>query len=196
MSKPYRAGVLVLAFSGIAAAQVAVLQIQITEGDGAVYAPGSRSTRPLAVQVTDETGQPVAGATVSFLFPEQGPSGIFSNGLRTELAKTDSSGRASVRNFQLTRIGGAFSIRITAIKDQARAGTVASQYISETAAPAARQILRKPGRKRMLIAIAIGAGVAGAAVLASSRGGSNTPGAGSSPPPLSIGTPTITIGRP
>ena len=66
MKQSCLAAALVVALSGSATAQVAILQIQIVEGEGAVYAPGARSARPLAVEVTDETGRPVAGAAVSF----------------------------------------------------------------------------------------------------------------------------------
>ena len=52
----------------------------LTEGDGAIYAKGSRATRGLTVLITDETGRPVEGATVSFSLPADGPSGEFSSG--------------------------------------------------------------------------------------------------------------------
>jgi hypothetical protein len=78
-----------------AIAQVAVLQIHFIEGEGAVHAPGSRTPRPLTVEVTDETGKPVSGAAVSFHLPDEGPGGAFANGLRTEVAITDVQGRVS-----------------------------------------------------------------------------------------------------
>ena len=55
-------------------AQVAILQIQVTGGEGSVHAPGARDARAIAVVVTDETGRPVDGAAVSFHLPDQGPS--------------------------------------------------------------------------------------------------------------------------
>jgi hypothetical protein len=113
-------------------AQIAVLQIKVLEGEAAVHPPGARIVRPLTVEVTDENGRPVAGAAVSFQLPPEGPSGLFSNGLRTDLVLTDASGRASIHSVQLNRIGGQFRVRITAVKEQARAGAVSSQYIGET----------------------------------------------------------------
>ena len=43
LSSPRSAGGFVLALSCAAAAQVAILQIRVIEGEGAVHAPGSRS---------------------------------------------------------------------------------------------------------------------------------------------------------
>ena len=117
--------------SGPATAQVAIVQIGIVEGEGAVHVPGSRIARPLTVEVTDETGKPVAGAAVTFLLPENGPGGTFATGLRTDVAITDSRGRGGAHSLQLNRISGRFQIRIVASKEQARAGTVSFQYIGE-----------------------------------------------------------------
>src|SRR5687767_1440058 len=94
------------------AAQIAILQIHVIEGEAAVHIPGSRSSRPLTVEITDETGKPVADAAVSFHVPEEGPGGSFLNGLRTTVATTDARGRASVRGLQVNRNPGRFQIRI------------------------------------------------------------------------------------
>src|ERR1044071_5355988 len=99
----FRLTALAATLAGAAIAQVAILQIQLVEGEGAVHAPGSRSSRPLTVEVTDETGKPVPGAAVSFHLPEDGPGGAFGNGLRTEVATTDSHGRACLHGLQLNR---------------------------------------------------------------------------------------------
>ena len=37
-----------------ALAQVAILQIRVIEGEGAVHLPGSRSSRPITVEITDD----------------------------------------------------------------------------------------------------------------------------------------------
>ncbi len=128
--KAFFLGALVLALPCVAMAQIAVLQIKVLEGEAAVHPAGARIPHPLTVEVTDETGRPVAGAAVSFQLPPEGPSGLFSNGLRTDLVLTDASGRASIHSVQLNRTGGQFRIRITAVKEQARAGAVSTQYIA------------------------------------------------------------------
>jgi hypothetical protein len=125
------AGALVLALPAVIGAQVATVQLKVVEGEGAVHASGGRAVKPLIVEVTDETGHPVVGAAVSFHFPEQGPSGIFFNGLRTDVVISDTAGRATVRGFQLNHNAGPFQFRITAAKDQARAGIISTQYVSD-----------------------------------------------------------------
>jgi len=122
-----------LLFACIAAAQDGILHIKIVAGDGGTYAPGAHAGKPVSVEVTDGKGQRVAGARVSFQVPEQGPGGLFTNGLRTDLATTDANGRATVRGLQLNRVPGSFPVRITAATDQGRAGTIAKLSISGSA---------------------------------------------------------------
>lgn len=189
---------LCLVWAAPALAQVAILQIRVIEGEGAVHLPASRSARPITVEITEETGKPVAGAAVSFHLPEDGPGGTFVNGLRTEVVITDGSGRASLRGLVANRIPGRFQIRILASKEQARAGTVSFQYVAEPrGGPTARSTDPSGRRKWMAVAAAVAGGaVAG---IVATRGGSAGPGAAASapvPPALSIGTPAITVGKP
>jgi hypothetical protein len=186
-----------------ALAQVAILQIRVIEGEGAVHQPGSRSTRPIAVEITEETGKPVSGAAVSFHLPEDGPGGAFVNGLRTEVVITDAHGRASLHGLLANRIPGRFQIRILASKEQARAGTISFQYVAElkggvtavSAAPASRI-------KWIAVAVAVAGGaVAG---IVASRGGAASPAAATPAAVpastvslvLTIGNPSITVGKP
>jgi len=197
---------MVIAVSGITSAQVAILQIQVVEGEGSVHFPGVRTNRSLTVEVTDETGKPVPGAAVSFHLPEDGPGGTFVNGLRTDIAITDARGRASVRAFQTNRLPGRFQLRIVASKEQARAGTVSFQYVGETvgggtaAAPrAATATSATPHSNRKWYAIAAAvAGGAVAGVLASRGSSASAVGPPVTPPPpaLTIGVPSISVGKP
>jgi hypothetical protein len=213
LRRDWAAAALVLALASIAPAQVAILQIQIVEGEGGVYAPGARSSRPLTVEVTDETGRPVAGAAVSFHLPEDGPSGTFPNGLRTEVATTDERGRAVLRAMQLNRVPGRFQMRIIASKEQATAGTVSFQYIADPLSGAAlagagnrktKEASRvsggSHGHKKWIFIVAAAGGAAAAAVLAGHSGGA-APSAGPAsnsptPIPTTIGAPSITVGKP
>jgi len=129
--KAFLARALVFAFPCVVVAQTAILQIKVLEGEGAAHPTGARVSRPVTVQVTDEAGQPVAGAAVSFQLPPEGASGVFSNGLRTDLVITDAAGRATIHAIQLNRNSGQLRLRITAVKEQARAGIVSVQYIND-----------------------------------------------------------------
>ena len=185
-----------------AAAQIAILQIQVIEGEGTVHAPGSRSAHPLTVDVTDETGRPVEGAAVTFHLPENGPGGSFGNGLRTEVATTDARGRASAPSFQLNRTPGRFAIRIIASKEQARAGIESFQYVAElnsgaAAAPAARSATGR--RWKWALAVVVAGGAVGGVIASRSKGNSSAPASASAQPPgtpVSIGTPVIAVTQP
>jgi hypothetical protein len=193
---------------GAATAQVAILQIHIIEGEGAVHPPGSKISRPLVVEVTDETGRPVPSAAVSFHLPDDGPTGVFLNGLRTEVSTTDATGRAALHGLVLNRTPGRFLIRVVASKEQARAGVISFQYIAEPRSGAAaaspsrspagpRQGASAGGHARWLIVAAIVGGGAVAGILGSARKSAGTPAATTPPAStLTIGPPSSTVGKP
>src|SRR5258708_25199991 len=143
-----------------------IVQLKVVEVEGVVYRTGTRATRGLTVLVTDETGKPVEMATVSFRLPDEGASGTFGSGLRTEIATTGPDGRATVWGMQWNKTPGPVEIRITAIKDEARAGIVSTQYLSDAIAPKAGgegtfSASHKGRTKWVLIAAAAGGAVAG-----------------------------------
>ena len=184
--------------------QVAILQIRVVEGDGAVHAAGSRATRGLIVEVTDETGKPVAGAAVNFRLPDEGPGGVFANGMKTEVVITSPDGRAALWGMQWNRVEGPFQIRVTAAKGQARAGTVVSQYLSQAVAGkqsgaiGARPVaVAARSRSKWLWIGLIAAGAVGGGMAAGMSKSSKADTAGASTPPsLSVGAPSITVGKP
>jgi hypothetical protein len=181
-----------LLLGGPLCAQIGVLRLGVVEGEGGVHPGGARSSGAITVQVTDETGSPVVGAAISFQLPESGPGGTFASGLRTDVVLADERGRASVRSLRLNRIPGPFEIRITAAKDQVRAGMISRQYIAAT------EIKGSGSKRKWMVLAAVAAGVAAGGV--SARGGSPTAGSpgpsASQPAALTIGSPTITIQRP
>ncbi len=190
-----------------AAREVAILQIRVVEGEGAVQAAGSRATRGLSVEVTEETGKPVGGAAVNFRLPEEGPSGVFANGMKTEVVITSSDGRATLWGMQWNRVEGPFQIRVTAAKGQARAGTVIAQYLSQAVAAkqgaaSSTRAVAVPGRshgKWVWIALvvagtAVGGGLAAGLVKSSKTTSSATSTAAT--PALTVGVPIITVGKP
>ena len=157
-----------------------------------MHPPGARASRALTVEVTDETGKPVPGSAVSFHLPEDGPGGTFLNGLRTEVATTDSHGHATLHGLQVNRTPGKFEIRIVASKEQARAGMVSAQYIAGAAAVQAVK-----GHSRWVTVAAVAGGAAVAAILAAGRSGApSAPAVTAAAPTLAIGTPAISVGKP
>jgi hypothetical protein len=178
----------------------AILQIRILEGEGAVYPIGARATRGITVQVTDETGKPVENAAVSFRLPDDGSTGAFSSGMRTEIATTGADGCASVWGMQWNRVTGPLEVRITAAKGQARAGTVCGLFLSDAASttePRSTKVHGWRSHRKIWLGIAIAAGAFAGVAAVTSRG---TPGAasgnGGTVNAPQIGTPTITIGKP
>jgi hypothetical protein len=189
-------------------AQSALLEIRVVDGAGAVYASGSR-TPGLTIEVSDELGKPVSGAVVSLRLPDDGAGGAFANGLSSEILTTGSNGRAATSPIRWNRITGTAEIRITAVKGQLRAGTMAS---CEIKAPARARVITTPSSepgyrkglpKKWLIlgALAATAAVAGfvggrAASNGSSSSGSGSSGGGTVTTPLQLGIPTFTVGKP
>lgn len=181
-------------------AQATLLQIRVVEGEGAVHAAGSRGPG-LTVEITDEVGRPVSGAVVSLRLPEDGPGGVFANGMTNEIVVTGSNGRATTRPIRWNQNPGQVQIKITAVRDRLRAGAVVSQYLSGsdgtgafTAAPAA---MRSSGRSKWLkvaiiAAAAAGAGFAAGIVARGEKSASSAPPG----PPVQIGPPTIIVTKP
>ncbi|HEV2686975.1 MAG TPA: hypothetical protein VGV35_00435 [Bryobacteraceae bacterium] len=175
-----------------------IVQLKVLEGEGSVYRTGTRATRGLTVLVTDENGKPLENAAVSFRMPDEGPSGVFGSGLRTEIVTTGPDGRATVWGMQWNKTAGTVEIRITAVKDQARAGIVSTQYLSDSIAPKGGgdgvfTASHKGRGKWILTAVAAGGAAAG---LAFARGKGAAPVAAASPAAIQIGNPSITIGHP
>jgi hypothetical protein len=182
--------------------EIAILHIRVLSGEDSVQPAGSVSKQPIVVLITDETGQPVQGATVSFRLPTAAPGGVFSSGLRSEVITTGSDGRAVLFGVTWDRTPGAVQIRVTAVKDSVRAGTIISLNLIESAAagkafsPAGRTRAAKSGAKSKWAVLAIVAGAAAGGLAAGlSRGGEKTAAAPPAPS-VQIGPPSISIGRP
>lgn len=194
---PSRLGVVLVLIGSVARAQEpSILQIKVIDGDAAVYPIGSRATRGITVQVSDESGRPVEGATISFRLPEDGPTGTFASGGRTEIVTTKPDGRAAVWGMQWNRTPGLMEIRVTAAKGQTRAGIVCSQYLSDGPDVAAGKSHAISGGNHKLLWILVGvAGAAGGALAAAAVGG-KTSAATAPSTAVQIGAPTIILGHP
>lgn len=116
---------LVLTVSTVMWAQQA-LTLKIRPSDGLQLQQSllANQKRSIIIVVEDSTGAPIPKAAVSFRLPEQGPTGLFTNGLRSEIAITDSSGRATLAPIQWGDAPGTVPLRVTAAKGQLRAGVI------------------------------------------------------------------------
>jgi hypothetical protein len=174
------------------------VQLKVIDGDGVTYRTGTRATRGLTVLVTDETGKPVDMAAVSFRLPDEGASGTFGSGLRTEIVTTGADGRASVWGMQWNKTPGPVEIRVTAIKEQARAGIISTQYLSDSVAAQSggEGVFRSShgGHKWLWIAgaIAVGAGTGAAFLLLNKSKNNSNP---TSPSGVTVGSPSIVVGQ-
>ena len=183
------------------AAQSQLLEIRVPSGQGTLQAPGSR-TPGLSVQVVEDNGQPVSGVIVSFRMPDEGPSGTFANGLGSEIVTTGAEGRAVTSPIRWNRLAGPLQVRVTAVKDRVRAGTVIALELADAAAVRRQAGVAQPEasshhrtRWTLVALIAGGAVAAGfGAGWASSR--SPSQGAAKAAAPIQIGAPTITISKP
>jgi hypothetical protein len=188
----------------IAASDPLILQVQVVEGEGLSYPPGSRSVKGITVRVTNEVGRPVAGAAVSFRLPEDGATGTFQNKSKTEIAATSADGRASVWGMQWGKTVGTLTIRITAAKGATRAGTTATQVISLDANGQTISDNRKAYKshggggmsKKWIWIAAGGAGAAGGGLLAYEMLKSKSPSTNTVTNGVLINPPQVTVGPP
>jgi len=190
------------------AQEAAILQIRVLEGDGAIHALGSRSGRPLSVQIADETGKPVSGAAVSFRLPDDGPGGVFASGMKTEVVVTGADGRAAVWGIQWNRTAGSFQVRVTTVKGQSRAGVVIPHYLSDavTEKPSAGMPIAAGGHSRgkwfyalLLVTAGVAAGGAAMGLSRYSKPAAQPAAAAAAltAPATQVGAPsTIVIGKP
>ena len=175
------------------AQDIALLNLRILEGEGAVYALGSRATRGITVEVTDELARPVPGVAITFVLPESGPTGTFTDGKRTEVAITKEDGRATVWGMRWGKTPGTVELRIHAAKGKVRAGTTSTQYLS-TQVQSTSSVSSGHKKKYLILGLAVAGGVGAGMAFGHSSGQS----AVAAPPPAvtTIGTPAITLGRP
>lgn len=179
------------------------LRVEVREGAGAVVPRQTFSSRRFTVVVSDDTGKPVQGATVHFRLPAEGATGSFASGLRTESTVTDARGQATVYGIQWGGISGRLEIEVVATQagrqGRARIPVEISSHATVSREDRTNPAFKAPssGKKWLVVAL-IGAGAAAGAAMAGKGGGqpvSYAPPAAVIVPP-SIGTPTITVGKP
>ena len=156
-TRPISAAVLVVCSflqSAIAPAQTTGIKIVIVEGQGAINNITEHRAKEPLIQVLHENGEPVIGASVTFLLPDIGPSAVFADGARMLTIQTDEKGQAVGRGLRPNQTAGTFEIRVTASYHGETASAVLSQVNAEPAA-------KKSSSKAFLIIALIGGGAAG-----------------------------------
>ena len=168
------------------------LKVVVVQGQGAINNVRSRTSNEIIVRVEDESQQPVAGASVAFTLPSQGPSGSFVNGEQTLVLTTDNMGTAVARGLTPNRVEGKMEIRITASHQGKTSSAVITQFNMAVQNP-------KSGGSGKWIAILVAAGAAGAAgaVLGTRNGSSpSSPSTPTGPPVISISAGSGSVGPP
>jgi len=108
----------------LSAASSDQIELRIVSGSGAEFQPGSQQKQRLVMQVVNQDERPLAGVAVTFQLPDDGPSGLFGNGQRSIVAFTNDEGEASITGVKWNNYSGPVSIRVTAVKGMAHAGTL------------------------------------------------------------------------
>jgi hypothetical protein len=168
----------------------------VLEGEGAIHGTGGKASRPIVVEITDETGRPQEGVAVSFRMPEEGPGASFPQGMKTDIRITAPDGKAMAHDFVANRVTGPFQVRVTAVKGQIRAGVIVGQYVSD-AAVRAKSTSRPGSSRKWLVLAAIGAAAGvGLAVGSSGAAAASQTQPVPAPVPPTVGRPSITVGGP
>ncbi len=185
------AAVIFCMLAASASAQTEEIKIVIQEGQGAINNIHEHRAKEPVIQVLHEDGEPVAGASVIFQLPDDGPGGAFADDAKMLTVQTDDKGQAVAHGLRPNQIAGKFQIRVTASFHSQTANAVVSQINAEPAAAKSGN-----GRLILILAIAGGAAAAGAAVALGHKGAGSSTSVGSvTSAPATIllpGTPSIT----
>ena len=150
-------------------AQEAGIKIIVQEGQGAINNIPQRRAKEPVVQVQHEDGEPVVGATVTFLLPDSGPGGTFADGARMLNIQTDAKGQAVGRGLKPNATSGRFLIRVNVSYH----GQTASTTIAQINAIPAGATKGGSGKKFLIIALIGGAAAGGLAAALGGKGSSS-----------------------
>jgi hypothetical protein len=170
------------------------LNINVTEGAGAVNNIRTRAAREFTVEVDDEADRPVPGAVVTFFAPNEGPGGSFTGDTQLLTVVTDKDGRAVASSFRPNSTVGDYNIQVTATLGELTATTTISQSNRSLVVTGAK------GRsnKKILILVAVGAAVAvGAGAGLAGHGSSSSSSSSPSPTTATLGVGNgVTVSAP
>lgn len=189
---------LVVAVCGYPARPETGLTVDVRRGEGMAVRAGEAAPGRIVVVVLGAAGRPVANATVTFVLPRDGVTGAFASGLSMESVMTGTDGAASVGGIVWGGVPGVALIRVKA----SRGSEIGEAVVTVEVRPGDGKVRTGPGRqggkKWVLAAAAAGAVLVGVA-LAGGKGGpggsiiTTQPAASTAP---TLGTPSISIGRP
>jgi hypothetical protein len=118
-------------FANLLRGQEPALRVTVVAGEGTSYKINQKVSVDPVVQVQDENGKPIEGASVVFSLPTQGPGGTFENASKTLTVATDPQGRAAAHGIQANRLKGAFDIHVTAsYQDRSGAVTIGERNVT------------------------------------------------------------------
>jgi hypothetical protein len=173
----------------VALAQTPGIRIVVLEGQGAINNIQQHRAKEPVVQVVDASNTPVFGASVTFLLPDNGASGVFGQTGHMLTMLTDAKGQAVGRGLRPNSTPGRFQIRVT------------TSYHGETASAAIVQINAQPagaakgggGKKFLLLALIGGAAAGGLVAARSGKSGASQVSTSSSPSGTVLvpGTPVL-----
>ncbi|MGA2594374.1 MAG: hypothetical protein ABSH32_31115 [Bryobacteraceae bacterium] len=196
MTERYRALRAPLAMQWLAVLMCATLarsadnlpKIEIVEGDGAINNIRLHRAKEPVVRVLDQDGHPMPNVAVTFLLPNNGPSGTFADGQTFLTVMTDDNGQAVGRGLRPNSSAGQFQIRVTA----SFGGRAATANVTQTNAEPASG---GGSSKTILIVLLIGGAAAAGAGLALGKSKSSSASGSTTPPPSNPGA-VITPGSP
>jgi hypothetical protein len=108
------------------------LKVIILKGDGFTNNLKKRVSTTPVVEVRDRNNKPVAGASVAFTLPANGPSAAFTNGSRLMTVVTGPNGQATAGVMKANSLTGTFQVNVAASYQ----GQVATVGITQTNVPA------------------------------------------------------------
>ncbi len=179
------------------------LKVNVLEGEGARNSVRNRTAVAPIVEVRDAAGKPMVGAEVVFQLPLAGPGGSFNGWLRSQTARTDESGKATVSGYVPNTEAGRYNIKVTATAGSQTGSAVIAQINVENGTAAASgagpaPVAAPSGLKKSIpwkiVGPIIGAVVIGG-VAAGLRGDKTTTAATVTPVSISAGAVTVGVPR-
>jgi hypothetical protein len=198
----YRLAAFVLVFvlpATVLAQETSALKLTVISGTGAVNDLRTNTTVPTVVELRDDRDQPVLRGAVTFMLPEAGPGGRFTDGSRSLFVLTDRQGRATLTGFIPNQVEGPFQIAVEATASGNSARAMIRQYNNSFPAYSAPRLAdpavtarRGSGTgSKVLLTLFLGVAVAAGSIIALKSGGN-----GKTPPTTTVSIGGISVGGP